>query len=427
MARRALDRHFAVTGTSDCRYCQRRIVFRDGHVLERALLLGVHFTSASTWPRRTVYEGPCLSLSSFVTISEGSAGIALRNNLPDVHSSDEAEVPIHRQPRVLVIDDEPVLCRLFMSAASRLDLEVTTAGSGSTALILTRELTFDVIVLDLRMPGMSGLAVLQALRAEGNRTPVVIYTAFPAPDSALEAGHWGAVRYLEKRTPLTAVAEALREAAALPAMPPLAARRVQSPPGPTSAWMRASAWARTQTNYDATLLETAASGDILNLFIEASLDVDGTTLPQFALLATVVRAAFADPRTLRAAAQELLAVAAAATALSDEVPEPLAMRLLLPFANSLGLHQAALAHDLGMDASTVRRHLRHFFGCGFHELRWAALIRPGVLLAAKSIEPIGNIAIDCGCGTDRGLRQFHRAWARVLGLTAGEFRHRCAG
>jgi len=336
-------------------------------------------------------------------------------------------VLIHRQLRVLVIDDEPGVCRLFMSAASRLDLDVTTAGSGSTGLEHTRERTFDVIVLDLRMPGLSGLAVLQALRAEDNWTPVVIYTAFPAPDSALEAGHWGAVRYLEKRTRLAAVAEALREAAALPAMPPPAVRRVQPSPRPTSAWMRASAWAGTQTNGEATELATAASGDILSLFIEASLDVDGTTLPQFALLATVVRAALADPRTLRAAAQELLAVAAAATALSDEAQKPLAVRLLVPFANPLGLHEAALAYDLGMDTSTVRRHLWHFFGCGFHELRWAALIRPGVVLAARSLEPLGNIAIDCGCGTDPGLRQFHRAWTRVLGLTAGEFRHRCAG
>jgi DNA-binding response OmpR family regulator len=324
---------------------------------------------------------------------------------------------VDRLLRVLVIDDEPQVCRLFVSAASRLDLDVATAGTGTSGLALTRDRTFDVILLDLRMPGMSGLAVLKALRAGGNCTPVVIYTAFPDADSAFEAGRWGAVQYLEKQRGLHALSEALRDAAGLRHAPQPVARRVDRLDRLQSPWTRARAWAGARIHGEA----TQAAGDLLNVFIEASLDVE-TTLAQFALLTSVVRAALAGPSSL-GAAQELLAGATAAP--GDHEGESLAVRLLVPFATPLGLREEALGRDLAMDTSTVRRHLWDLFRCGFHALRWAALIRPAVGPVARSSEPIGNVAINCGCGTDAGLRQFHRAWANALGVTASEFRDRC--
>jgi PAS domain S-box-containing protein len=82
--------------------------------------------------------------------------------------------------RVLVVDDHPAnreLARLYLAAVGA---EVTEAASGADALRLAAAAPFDVILLDLRMPGIDGLEVLRRLRAEGgvnDNTPVLAYTA----------------------------------------------------------------------------------------------------------------------------------------------------------------------------------------------------------------------------------------------------------
>ena len=167
--------------------------------------------------------------------------------------------------------------------------------------------------------------------------------------------------------------------------------------------------------------------DLLDLFVEAAQDGDGTTLAQFAILARVARVALGEPEALPAAAQAFRAVAAAATAVGEDRAAPLAARLLGPFATPFDLDEPALAGHVAMHPATVRRQLSDLFGCPFHELRWAALIRRAVAPAARSAEPIGNIAIDGGCGTEPSrLRHVERAWIGLLGVSASRFRARCA-
>lgn len=93
--------------------------------------------------------------------------------------------------RVLVVDDDPPLLRMLARTLEAEGFEVEVAPDGGAALAATERLLPDVIVLDVGLPGMDGLAVCRRLRAKGLATPVLMLTARDAvPDrvAGLEAG-----------------------------------------------------------------------------------------------------------------------------------------------------------------------------------------------------------------------------------------------
>ncbi len=99
---------------------------------------------------------------------------------------------------VLVVDDEPKLGRVV---AQMLELDghrVVRAGGGGEALARLGEEDFDVVVTDLRMPEVDGLAVLRAARARASPPEVVLMTAHGTAESAVEAMKAGAADYVTK-------------------------------------------------------------------------------------------------------------------------------------------------------------------------------------------------------------------------------------
>ncbi len=87
--------------------------------------------------------------------------------------------------RVLVVDDEPTL-RLGFSYALA-DHDTDTAGTGREALLKLDEAAYDILILDLRMPDIDGLGVIEALRRRGNAMPIVLCSAAVTAASALRA------------------------------------------------------------------------------------------------------------------------------------------------------------------------------------------------------------------------------------------------
>ena len=81
------------------------------------------------------------------------------------------------QPRVLVVDDEPGVRKALDRGLRAEGMDVVTAADGPTALRFARTGTFDAVLLDIMLPGLSGYRVLQQLRAEGVRTPVLLVSA----------------------------------------------------------------------------------------------------------------------------------------------------------------------------------------------------------------------------------------------------------
>ena len=100
--------------------------------------------------------------------------------------------------RVLVVDDEPKLGK-FVAQALELDgNEVVRAGGGREALDLLASRPFEVVVTDLRMPEVDGLAVLGAARARPVPPEVIVMTAFGTTESAVAAMKAGAADYVTK-------------------------------------------------------------------------------------------------------------------------------------------------------------------------------------------------------------------------------------
>jgi DNA-binding NarL/FixJ family response regulator len=115
---------------------------------------------------------------------------------------------------VLIVDDHPVVRRGLRVLLEVQDgIEVAgEAGDGATALALAAELTPDVILLDLKLPGMDGLAVLAALkaRAEGCASRVLVLTSVTEPASASLAVRSGAAGVLYKDVDPDALVRAIR-------------------------------------------------------------------------------------------------------------------------------------------------------------------------------------------------------------------------
>ena len=83
--------------------------------------------------------------------------------------------------RILAIDDDPSVTSLLKRGLAYEGYAVDSAASGEAGLSLAREHAPDLVVLDIMMPGMSGLEVLQRLRAADARLPVIMLTAKDAP------------------------------------------------------------------------------------------------------------------------------------------------------------------------------------------------------------------------------------------------------
>jgi two-component system KDP operon response regulator KdpE len=119
--------------------------------------------------------------------------------------------------RVLVVDDEPAILRAVQTNLGRHDFRVDTAATGQEALDAMGRLHPDLILLDLGLPDMDGLEVLQSIRRRAN-TPVVVLSARGAEQDKVAALDSGADDYLTKpfgiNELLARVRVALRHAAA---------------------------------------------------------------------------------------------------------------------------------------------------------------------------------------------------------------------
>jgi DNA-binding NtrC family response regulator len=99
---------------------------------------------------------------------------------------------------VLVVDDELTLARNLAAYLERHGYEVRVAGSGEEGLQQAASYRPDIVLLDHNLPGISGLEVLQRLRAADATTPVVMMTGFGGVELAVEAMKLGAADYLTK-------------------------------------------------------------------------------------------------------------------------------------------------------------------------------------------------------------------------------------
>lgn len=102
------------------------------------------------------------------------------------------------KPRVLVVDDEPGVRRALQRGLAAEGMDVVVAADGPSALEMGRTGAFDVILLDIMLPGLSGYRVLQRLRADRVRTPVLLVSAKDGEIDQADGLDLGADGYLVK-------------------------------------------------------------------------------------------------------------------------------------------------------------------------------------------------------------------------------------
>ncbi|MDD8025753.1 MAG: response regulator [Acidobacteriota bacterium] len=113
---------------------------------------------------------------------------------------------------ILFIDDEDIVLRSCRRIFAREGLEVDTAVSGEDGLDKARRKAYDVVVTDLKMPGLGGIEVLKTLRRERPETVVVVFTGYANVDTAREALKNGAFDYVPKPFTPEEIKEVVRNA-----------------------------------------------------------------------------------------------------------------------------------------------------------------------------------------------------------------------
>jgi excisionase family DNA binding protein len=138
-----------------------------------------------------------------------------RTSRPATAAAARAAAPAAGHPRVLVVDDEASIRDLLSKTLALAEYDVDLAPDGRTALERLRIIPYDLLITDLKMPGVDGLAVIREARRLKADIPVIIITGFSTEASAIEAVNLGVSGYLTKpfRVPrvLAAAAKALGE------------------------------------------------------------------------------------------------------------------------------------------------------------------------------------------------------------------------
>lgn len=142
--------------------------------------------------------------------------------MSNIREQTDRLIKLSQQPHILVVDDDERLRRLLSQFLSDNEFLVTTAVDAADARQKLKHLLFDLIVMDVMMPGEDGLSLTKSLKAENLQTPVLLLTARGEIDERIEGLEAGADDYLPKpfepRELLLRMHAILRRIAAKPVM-----------------------------------------------------------------------------------------------------------------------------------------------------------------------------------------------------------------
>lgn len=101
--------------------------------------------------------------------------------------------------KLLIVDDEPDMLKLLsMIIKEKTSYEPVTTNNPLEALELTKQGGFDLVIADLKMPGLDGMELLEAIKRTDEDIPVIIITAYGTIESATETMHKGAFDFITK-------------------------------------------------------------------------------------------------------------------------------------------------------------------------------------------------------------------------------------
>ncbi|MDE1152799.1 MAG: response regulator [Micavibrio sp.] len=109
-----------------------------------------------------------------------------------------AEIPLDKKPHILVVDDDERLRSLLSRFLIEHDFLVTTATDAAEARDILQHLAYDLLILDVMMPGEDGMALTKGLKTQGLTTPILLLTALGEVESRISGFEAGADDYLPK-------------------------------------------------------------------------------------------------------------------------------------------------------------------------------------------------------------------------------------
>jgi putative nucleotidyltransferase with HDIG domain len=116
------------------------------------------------------------------------------------------------EDQILIVDDEEVICSILARRLTREGYTCVTANNGREALQYFYKHPFSLIISDIKMPEMDGLALLKRVKATNPKMMVIMVTAFPEIDLAVEAMHLGAYDFIIKPADLDLVILSVKKA-----------------------------------------------------------------------------------------------------------------------------------------------------------------------------------------------------------------------
>jgi DNA-binding NtrC family response regulator len=113
---------------------------------------------------------------------------------------------------ILIIDDDPVACRLFKKIISKEGYQVLSATDAGRGLRLIKEKSPEIVFLDIKMPRIDGIELLRRIRKANQDVIVIMLTGFATLDTARKAMELGAHDYVTKPFDLEAIKRSIRDA-----------------------------------------------------------------------------------------------------------------------------------------------------------------------------------------------------------------------
>jgi len=144
---------------------------------------------------------------------------------------------------VLIVDDEQVVRDSLTEWLKETGYEVSSAEDGYEALKIIDESSPNVVVLDMKMPGMSGIDVIRSIKEKGKKTGIIVVTAYGSVDNAVEAMKLGASDYIAKPFPPERLETAIGQVIRFPLPEKEAEKPEEAKPAP-SAQPRECVWAK---------------------------------------------------------------------------------------------------------------------------------------------------------------------------------------
>jgi len=114
--------------------------------------------------------------------------------------------------RVLIVDDELDLLETLVKRLKRRGIDATGIDSGIKALALLEEEQFDVVILDVRMPGMDGIETLKEMKKKRPLMEVIMLTGHGSVESGVQGMQYGAFDYVMKPANIDELLEKIQEA-----------------------------------------------------------------------------------------------------------------------------------------------------------------------------------------------------------------------